>query len=576
MNRSCSRFAALGAVLLALFLLTEPAFASNVLDTTMSKFHDATNLFGSRIQSAAIRLLFTLASIQLGVNILLLLLKTIELDALLSSVARWMLTTAFFYTLMHFSETWLPTILDSFELLGQQGSGLSRLTPSTILTQGIDLGNVMVSTFNQTTGADKGFIEALRNFFPAMVLVGISMITFISFVILAMQMALTMISGYLWLCITPLLLGFGGMQFTRDIAVNSLKGGIAIGMKFLVVYLIAGVAGILAPVLGESMKDVTLTDWSPLYWTQGVAMILAYLSFQLPKVAADLMNGTASLSAGDAASNVAMMAAGGVGAVAAAGGAGAALAAAGKAGIGAASSAAAGATGLVKALGAGLNAANDLGKTGISAGAHAAGQVAGHGLGMATNALGSAVSNSAGGFSKAVENSAGGKIATAIENQRGGSMSGASPAASGSSGSGPSNGGATSGSTSSAPSSATSTSSSGSTAASSGVTSGTSGGSGTTASSGAPVAGGSAPTGGSYASNASNMGPSVLPTGSAFSSTGDASTASISGGDSAPYQPLPERSGPALQDRIRSAGQNVPNDSHTVGLAANLTTHAGE
>lgn len=518
-----------GLLAVGLLILAEPALAATVLDTATSKFEQATKVFGQNIKATAFRLLLLLAGIQLSVNMVMLLLKEIDFSAVLGSVMRWMLSTGFFFALIKFSDTYLPAILDSFDMLGQQGSGLGHLTPSAIITQGIELQNMMVAQFNDSTGADKGLFAAVQNFMPALMITLISIISFLSFVMLAAQMALAIISGYLWLCITPLLLGFGGVSFTKDIAVNSLKGGIAIGMKILVVYLIVGVAGTLAPIMGDAMKDVTLTDWSPMFWTLALSLIMAYLSMQLPKLAADLMNGTASLSAGDAGSNMVMMAA-------AAAGVGAAALGAAKVTGGAmqgASSALASGTGLMKALSAGAAVGGDMGKTGLGKAMHAVGEVAGQAAGMASQGIGGKVAQASDGFSSKVASSTGGKIASGIEASRGGSM-------------GPAGGAPD------APLSAAS------------------GASAPSAGAGRNL-GGYAPSG---TAESSNNTPAPSSVASALGG-GDASTASISGGGAE----LPKgggSSGPRLHERIRGAANDLPQDGHTVGLSANITAHVSD
>lgn len=453
---------ALGVLLV---LIAEPSFASTVLDAATDKFRVAADGFGSKVKTYGYAILFPLALIQLGVNYTLKLLGELDTTQVIAALGRFILTTTFFAGLIKFSDTYLPMIINSFEFLGQTGSGLGKLTPSAIITQGIQLQDAMVQQFNQSTGADSGLFAAITNFVPALMLTIICIIIFLSFVVLAGQMVLTMIQSYFWLCLTPVFLGFGGLSFTRDFAISTLKGGVTIGMKILCVYLIAGAAGTLAPLMGDGMKDVTLTDWSPMFWTLAVSMILAYLSFQLPKLAGDLLNGTASLSAGDAATNMAMAAAATVGTVT---------------GVGAAAGAALGAAGTAA------------GATGKAASSLYQALTAGFQPGSISNAA----------FSTAP--------ATAV---------GSSP----------------------------------------------------------PAAAGATEASGNAHQNyvpppaaASSQDASSAP-----AEMGDASTASIGGaqGTSAD-QGKPYKA--ALHERIRDAGHQVPNDGHTVGMNANISTHVGE
>ena len=549
--------------------LTEPAFAAsraNVLDTTVSKFQVAATNFGSRVKEVGIQLLFLLAAIQLSLTFIQKILGRLELDEIPGIIGMFILNIGIFVAVNRFSETWLPAIINSFAKIGQLGSGLEELTPSVIITQGIQLQDLMVQSFNQASGNNGGPLDAMKLFVPSMVLTGLCFVILLSFTVLAAQMVLIQIQGFFWVAFTPVLMGFGGISFTRDIAVSSLKGGITIGVKLMCIYLVAGVSGELAPLMGEGMADVTISNWAPLFWPTMVALILAYLSFQLPKLAGDLLNGTASLSAGDAASTAAMVVAG----VAAAGAGAGAMA--GQA-MGAAGSAALEATGIAKALGAGMESAHDMGLSGASAMGHAVGEVASHGLGLGSQAASSMTSNVGSAFSAGVEGTTGGKIASAIQASRGGAMEGL-PADFRSSTPPSSAPGVAGGSGSESPQQ-------GDTSAT-GNAAGSAMGSGQSESAVASV-GGAEVAGGGYDPQPQQSGAVAAASsapGGATAAMGDATGASIGGtemggGVNGPSGATDSggsgRQGPKLHERIRQAGDQVPNDGHVVGLNANIT-----
>jgi type IV secretion system protein TrbL len=563
-KRHISLFA--GVFLLLLMVFSEPASASTILDTATDKFKVAADAFGSRVQQIGIGLLLKLALIQISLSGLMILLGRVELEEIIGTVVKWILSTSFFGAVILFSQNWLPAIINSFAKIGQIGSGLGELTPSAIIDQGIDLQNVMVQAFNTGSGNDGGAVDALRLFVPSMILTGLCFLILLSFTVLAAQMVLIQIQGYFWIAFVPVLMGFGGISFTRDIAVGSLKGGITIGVKTMCIYLIAGVAGTLAPIMGDGMAAVTLSDWSPLFWPVMVALILAYLSFQLPKLAGDLLNGTASLSAGDAASNMAMAAAG----VAAAGVGAASVA---SSAMNAGASGAMEATGIAKALGAGMESAHDMGLSGASAMGHAVGEVASHGLGLGSQAASSMTSNVGSAFSAGVEGTTGGKIASAIQASRGGAMEGL-PADFRSSTPPSSAPGVAGGSGSESPQQ-------GDTSAT-GNAAGSAMGSGQSESAVASV-GGAEVAGGGYDPQPQQSGAVAAASsapGGATAAMGDATGASIGGtemggGVNGPSGATDSggsgRQGPKLHERIRQAGDQVPNDGHVVGLNANIT-----
>ncbi|WP_334022003.1 type IV secretion system protein [Burkholderia orbicola] len=533
-----------GLTLLAMF--ATPAFASNVLDQTTSQFQVAAQSFGTQMQALGMRLLFLLATIQMGVNGIKTLTKQSSMEEMLSSLAMTVIVVCFWAGILKSAQTWLPSIIDGFDWAGQQGSGLGKLSPSAIIDQGIDLMGTMKSAFLQATGSSNALTALLSNPQPAMEMVAIEFVIFLSFVVLAFQMVMTTISGYFWLAVTPLLLGFGGLTFTRDMAISGLKGGVAIGGKILVTYLLAGVAAKLGPILGGAMGSITLSNMQPMWECAASALIFAFLSWQLPKLAGDLLNGTASLSAGEAMSGIAMTAAGAAGL--ALGGASAASALGSAMGHAGSATAAAGG-GLMKALGAGINSGLDLGKSGAGLATHTLGQMGEHGLGMAKGAIGDALGGARTGFAQKVDNSLGGRVASSINATRGGSMAPVAPPAPT-----PQSVGAQSGAPS-AQALQTAASNDG----------GGGDGASVEQSETAPESAGASATSAAASSGASS------PTTPA--SAANASTASITGGSPSPVTPSAPSALASAQQRMKEFASYVPPDAHTVGLNANITAH---
>lgn len=309
-------------LLLLAFLLIEPASASTVMDSTVGKFQAAANVFGENIKSAGIRLLVILATIQIGWTVIQHLMKGAELTELIWIPVRTIFVFGFYFALIKGSANYLPQIIQSFDVLGQRGSGLGPLTPSDIISQGFDVSFSLLQSYKDKSST----LDLLTSPFAALIAAWCCIMICLCFVMIGAQMALALVSGYLWAAVTPFLLGFGSLSFTRDMANNALKGGVSVGMKIMCCYFVAGVAAEIAPMLGEELAQPSVAPKISAMLICGSSVaLLAYLSFQLPKLASDLLNGTASLSAGDAATNMAGMAAMAVGAGAMAGAAGGAI-----------------------------------------------------------------------------------------------------------------------------------------------------------------------------------------------------------------------------------------------------------
>lgn len=616
MNRTTRNMAIL-TVLVGLSFLITPAFASNVLDQTTDLYKKSAYDFGMRTQAMAEKLLYTLLVIQIGIKAVHNTIKDIGLNDIIKEVVTTIVTACFFTWLIHGASWLLPAFLNFFYEAGKSGTGLSDLTPSVLIDQGFDLISAMQTAYLKATGSHSGFTAFLSNPQPALEFTVIRFIIFISYVILAFQMVMTLISSYFWMATMPLILGFAGISYTRETAVGALtKGGITIGMKILVTYLLAGVADQMGPLLASAMGSVSLSNLQPIWFCAAAALIFAGLAWSLPKLASDLVNGTASLSAGETMGQMAM-AAGGAAALAM-GGLGAAKAAGALGG-----NIAAEATGVAKALGAGMESAADHGKSGLGAVAHAVGQAGSHGMGMMSGALGEKLAAGKTNFAGQVDNSAGGKVASSIQAGRGGSMTGApkpvaapssaSDGASNSAAQSTSSAPASSGAPNAAPQEASAstapTSSGAPTAVSQGAdaanTAPTSrstpasdlqgssepGKASAPSSAPAPAAqglselgkasassdapapaaqGSSAPKPAGQESDVPSTAPAPSsPQGSAL--RGDGSTASIAGGSPSPAS-TPAGKVP-LHQRMKDLGGYIPNDGHTVTLNASINTH---
>lgn len=405
-------------VLILMGVVANPALAAaagaNPATNALDLYYEVTHGFVDTAKRAGAMLLFGLLGIQIAINGIKKLIRPSEMEGLISAVVWPLISTAFFIALIQLSDTFLPRVIQGFEGLGRQAGGGMALTPDEIIFYGIDVAMEMQNAFTEATGT--GVMAFVENIFPALFLLFIQIVVVIAHAILGMQMALALISAYFWYCVTPILLGFGGLSYTKDMAFSALKGGIAIGAKLMVIYLIASVTIRMAPVWGALIASVSLDNLKP-FWIVGTSVaLLAYLAMQVPKLASDLINGQASLTAGDAATNTMM----GMAALATAG---AGAMATGQAIKQAGAAAAETLGGLVQAGASGLNSASDFGKTGMDAVGHAAKEVMGHGGGIVGGSVRSMLDTSFSNVKAGMDESLGGRVAQSIEAGRGGSIS---------------------------------------------------------------------------------------------------------------------------------------------------------
>lgn len=526
--------------------LSSVAWAGDPVPGMMTQWKTITQVFGEAMVVQGGKLLFGLAGLQFTINGINYLRKQKDFAELVFHMVWSLITITFFFTCITKSPTWFPYIIDSWHKLGAAGmhaTNTGSLDPGAIMTMGFDVVETIRSTVAAKSGAS--IVDLMNSVSISFQVVFIELFILLAFLVLAGQLALAMIKGYLWLCIGPLLLGFGGLTYTRDVAINTLKSSISIGTTILTCYVIAGLAQSSVSIFNQQIATFELSNWLGLWNCTGVAALLALAAWQVPKIANDFINGTLSGGVGETLST---------GAVAAAG------AAALTAGVGgvmsqAASGAAETLGGLAQAGAAGLNSASDMGMSGLSAVGHAAKEVAGHGGSIVGGGVRNMLDTAASGMKEGMSNSFGGQVASSIDASRGGSMSAAS-------GRGPTSG-----------------TSSDSSPSGSGTSSGNANTAGGSSSSGnADTTGGSSPS--SSGSSPSNNG-----------ALGDANNASLTsgagGGAQGSADPLVQRldkltaameSGnqSSTADKIKNLAGYVPNDQASVGVNANLGHHGEE
>lgn len=448
-RRRIFRFALFGIVLLVLASVSIESLAQSsgfaVLDPIRDKYAQFQNTWYTKIRGSAERLFWMLVSIDFAWTGVIYVLDKNDIGEIAISTVKKILTVGFFYSLLKFSDTWIPAIISSFTQIGTTAGGVAAASPDGIAATGYELATACFGAIKKL-----GMLDALAVVFPVTL---VALIILMSFLFVAAQLLVTLVESYLAIGAGVILLGFGGSRWTTDFATKYLQYAVGTGIKLMLLYLVVGV--------GQTLTAQLTIDSSQLIQSclqvMGAALVYGYLAIQIPSMASAMMSGSPSMTAGALASSALTLGA-------AAAGAGAAAAGAGKAASGGAGSAVAGAAGLSQALGAGLNSAADLGLKGVGGAMHATGEVMGHAMGMAASGIGDAVAGGGKSFGEKVADSTGGRIASQIEAGRGGSLQevGAQtsgPASSASGSSGPSAGGSGSsnaGSGASAPSASSS------------------------------------------------------------------------------------------------------------------------
>lgn len=128
-------------------------------------------------------------------------------------------------------------------------------------------------------------------------------IILVAFAIVAIQVFLAVLEFYLFLGLSAILLPFGINRYTKFIAERTLGGVVNYGVKLMVLaFILAVTEPTLTGVLSFSVTDGTVA-WNEIFSVMVIAWAIALLAWNAPGIAAGLVSGAPSLSAGTATQN---------------------------------------------------------------------------------------------------------------------------------------------------------------------------------------------------------------------------------------------------------------------------------
>ncbi|QHG22473.1 P-type conjugative transfer protein TrbL [Pseudomonas sp. DTU12.1] len=309
---------------------------SNEMNGLLRMLYQAASEWSPRLQGYALKLLASLALIQLVWTFMPLVMKQADLGEVVGELIRFFMVIGFFYAVIEHSVPWATAVVDSFREAAGTASGLGRaLQPGDMFAVAVN--------FSRT------IVEGISLFSPgkAVLIALVGCLVLLCFAFIAAFMFVTLVESYVIINASVLFFGFGGSQWTRDFAIAPLRFVVAVGAKLFVLTLIVGIIVTSA----KSWLAAYTNDEASLMTLAGLALLCAYLTKTIPELIGGMISGT-SMGGGSA-----------LGGMAAAGAAGAAAAVATIATAGAAAPAAAGVLG---AAGSGASAAGAAGSGGLA------------------------------------------------------------------------------------------------------------------------------------------------------------------------------------------------------------------
>ena len=275
--------------LVLVFALAPVAFAADYgpgTNATLEFVETFTSNIGDKLLGFARGLFIGLATLSLALGLGKSILSgESNVGTIAAHFAKWMIYVGIFLWIMSSSgtATFLPKlIVNSFMEAGESISG-QQVAPDDLLVAGIKLYGTMVER-----GWDAGWGD-----FIGIMLIGIVILVVVA--MLAGTLAVALIEMHLVICGGAILLGFGGFEYTRDIAFSYLKYAVSIGVKVLMIMIVYALANALL-IQWEANFNAT-TDMAALISTAGQILggtICIFMAARMvPSMAQSVVSGSA-------------------------------------------------------------------------------------------------------------------------------------------------------------------------------------------------------------------------------------------------------------------------------------------
>jgi type IV secretion system protein TrbL len=296
------------AAMIAVCLWPHPAAAANGGAGTLTDVADAFKTTSAGWISTALdyarHLFFLLVAVELAWTAVTYALQRDSLSDFVASVVLKLMSVFFFLALLQNAPSWIPYIIDSFSQAGANigGQGVV-LDPSSTFGVGLQLAKNMLGTLSNPV------------FFTAIVAVLLAVFcsigVVVAYAVVAGQLMVTLIESYIIVSAGLFFLGFSGSRWTLPFSEKYVAYAVSVGIKLFMLYLIVGLGQTLAAQWAVLFTPGVIASPDVYIGVAGSALVFMLLGWQIPSLAASLMNGSPMMTLGTAGSTLGTMAAGG-------------------------------------------------------------------------------------------------------------------------------------------------------------------------------------------------------------------------------------------------------------------------
>ncbi|PZR75788.1 MAG: P-type conjugative transfer protein TrbL [Stutzerimonas stutzeri] len=279
--------AALIGIVLALYSTAASAQLTNqgMLDQVVTEFATRAASWQTVVMNAAMFLFWTLSTISLVFTFGFMALRKADIGEFFAEFIRFILFFGFFLWLLRNGPAFANSIIQSLARIGEQASGVASVTPSGIVEIGF---MILKQAFRNSS-----IWSPVDSFIGVALSVGI----LILLAVVAVNMLLLLVSGWLLMYAGIFFLGFGGSRWTSDMAINYYKTVLGVAVQIMTMVLLVGIGNDLLSSFYARMNTGTLN-----FEELGVMLVfcvaLLMLVNRVPPLVAGIITGSGIGGAG--------------------------------------------------------------------------------------------------------------------------------------------------------------------------------------------------------------------------------------------------------------------------------------
>ena len=272
-----------------------------ILTGLATQFSTTTAPWTSTALRYAQDLFFALVAIEIAWSAITYVLQKDSLPDFVAALLLKILSIGFFYILLQpqYGPVWIADVVSSFSQAGSAIGGQAQFIPSdpsSVFNCGTDVANAMLqSVSNNPVGITLGnILPAIEAIFAALIC---ALGVVLAFAIIAGQLLITLIESYIVIGAGVFMLGFTGSRWTLVFGEKYVGYAVSVGIKLFMLELIVG----LGYALGQQWAALFGNGIAPpetYIEVVGAALIFGFVAWQVPGLAASLMNGAPRMTLG--------------------------------------------------------------------------------------------------------------------------------------------------------------------------------------------------------------------------------------------------------------------------------------